>query len=114
MMETLTSQLTPQLTPLVAVIIAALATYASRFLGVLLSGRIQVEDPIFEWVTAVAYALLSGLVLRMILMPVGMLESVDLIVRAGGAVAALAVFFLSRQNLLLGILTGVLILVVFG
>lgn len=102
------------ITPLLAVLIAAAATYAPRALGVMLSGRIRVEDPIFEWVTAVAYALLSGLVIRMILIPIGTLESVDLAIRAGAAGVALAVFFLTRRNLLAGIAAGVLVMVVFS
>jgi len=100
------------LTPLAAIAIAAVATYASRFAGVIFSGRIRVEDPIFEWVTAVAYALLAGLVARMILLPIGTLEEVALAVRAAAAVAGLAVFFLTRRNLLAGIGAGVLVLVI--
>ena len=107
-------QMNPNLTPLAAILIAAAATYAPRFIGVLLAGRIRVEDPIFEWVTAIAYALLSGLVMRMILMPVGTLEAVDLAVRIGAAGVALAVFFISRQNLFFGIISGVLVLVALG
>jgi len=99
-----------EMTPVLAVLIAAVATYASRFIGVLFSGRIRVEDPVFEWVTAVAYALLAGLVVRMILIPIGTLESVDVTVRAGAGLVALVVFFVTRRNLLLGVLAGVLTL----
>lgn len=110
----MTDMSTIPMTPVIAVLIAAVATYASRFLGVLFSGRIRVEDPIFEWVTAVAYALLAGLVVRMILIPIGTLEGVDLAVRAGAALVALGVFFVTRRNLLLGVLAGVLTLAVFA
>lgn len=90
---------------------AALATYAWRFVGVLLSGRIDPEGPLFRWISAVAYALLAGLIARMILLPVGPLSGTDLGARIGGAAAALAAYYLFRRNLFAGVLAGAAALV---
>ena len=45
---------------------AALVTYASRGFGVLLSGRLNTDGPLFRWVSAVAYALLAALIARLL------------------------------------------------
>lgn len=94
------------LSPLLVLVIAALVTYAWRGLGVLLSGRIDPEGPAFEWVGCVAYALLAGLIARMIVLPIGPLEATALGARLAAAAAALAIFFLSRKNLGLGVAAG--------
>lgn len=95
----------------VMLLMAALATYAWRFAGVLLSGRIDPEGQIFRWASAVAYALLAGLIARMILLPIGPLTSTHLIDRFGGTLAALLAYFLFRRSLLAGVLSGAIVLV---
>lgn len=99
-----------------AVLGAALVTYASRGLGVLFAGRIDPASPLFDWVGCVAYALLAGLIARMILLPIGPLADVPLAVRLSAAGIALAIFFLTRRSLLLGLAAGVgaLLLMVAG
>lgn len=46
--------------------VAAVVTYMWRALGVALAGRVAPDSKVLEWVTCVAYALLAGLVARMI------------------------------------------------
>ncbi len=87
-------------------VLAAAATYASRLLGVVLAGRIAASGPLLEWVACVAYALLAGLVSRMLLMPIGPLTVTEWPERVVAVVAALAVFFVTRRNVLLGVLAG--------
>ena len=57
------------------------ATYLWRGLGVLLSGRINVETEFFKWVTCVTYAMVAALVVRIIILPVGLLEELPLAIR---------------------------------
>ncbi|HYC02850.1 MAG TPA: AzlD domain-containing protein [Azospirillaceae bacterium] len=97
-------------------LLACLATYLSRGLGVLFAERIDPEGPTFRWVGCVAYAMLAGLVARMILMPIGPLAQVDLATRSSAAVAAAAIYLLSRRNLLAGLAAGmgVLFLMIRG
>jgi len=92
--------------PFAVMTVAALATYLWRALGVALSGRIDPEGPVFEWVACVTYALLAGLIARMIVLPVGPLAETALGARLAAAVIALAIFFLTRRNLGLGVAAG--------
>lgn len=93
--------------PFAVMVAGAAATYVWRAAGVALSGRIDPQGPVFEWVACVAYALLTALIARMILLPSGPLAetpSLDRIVAAG---IAAAVFFVSRRNMLLGVGAGI-------
>lgn len=91
---------------LAALALAAGATYVWRAAGVFAAGWIRVDGAVFSWITYVAYGLLSALVARMIVMPVGSLHTIPLIVRLGCAAVALAVFFLTRRNIAGGVATG--------
>src|SRR3546814_9582946 len=46
--------------PYILVIVGGLATYFWRALGVALSGRIDADSRLFEWVACVAYAMLRS------------------------------------------------------
>ncbi|KPK03993.1 MAG: hypothetical protein AMJ64_14605 [Betaproteobacteria bacterium SG8_39] len=93
---------------LMALVIAcALATYVWRALGAAISGRVRAEGPLFTWLGCVAYAMLAGLVARIVIMPLGTLEATALWQRLGAAAIALVVYFLlTRKNLFVGVLTG--------
>jgi branched-subunit amino acid transport protein len=54
-------------------------TYLWRGLGVLLSGRINPQSAIFEWVSCVAYALVAGLIARIIVAPSGLMAQTALL-----------------------------------
>jgi branched-subunit amino acid transport protein len=99
--------------PWALIALAAAATYVWRWLGVLLAGRIDPASARFEWAGCVAYALLAGLIARMILLPFGPLAETPMADRIGAAVIALALFFLSRRNLLVGVAAGAGALVLF-
>lgn len=90
------------------VIGAAFGTYVWRGLGVALSGRINVESGLFSWIACVAYAMVAGLISRMLLMPTGLLTETVLFDRLAACALALAVYRLSRRNLLFGVGAGVL------
>jgi branched-subunit amino acid transport protein len=55
--------------------------------------------------------MLAGLIARMIVLPLGALASTPLSERLLAAGCALAVFLLSRRNMLLGVLSGAAALV---
>lgn len=93
---------------------AALGTYACRGLGVLLSGRIGVDSELFRWVACVAYAMIAGLVARIIIMPAGIMADTTLPDRLLACVLGLAVYRLSRHNLLAGVASGALVLIGTG
>ena len=84
----------------------AAVTYAARALGVALSGRIDPGGAVFRWVGCVAYALLAGLVARMILLPVGPLQATEPWHRVVAALAALAAFHAARRSVPVGVAVG--------
>ena len=86
--------------------VAAIVTYLWRGLGVALAGRVAPDSRVLDWVTCVAYALLAGLVARMILVPVGPLASVDLWMRLAAVVAAVGCYLAVGRRLLPGVLAG--------
>lgn len=86
--------------------LAALASYASRALGTVLSGRIRADSPVIEWITAITYALMAGLVARMIILPLGALAATPDWIRLAAAAICLAVFFGARKNVGLSVLAG--------
>ncbi len=91
--------------------VCAAATYAWRGLGVLISGRLDAESEVFAWVSCVAYAIIAGLVARMLLLPTGALAEASLLERAGGSAAALVGYFwLTRRNLFAGVAAGAIAL----
>lgn len=86
-------------------------TYLWRGLGVVFASRIDPDGPVFQWITCVSYAMLSGLIARMVFLPVGPLTEAPLIYRLAGIAAGLTVFFLSRRRVLPGVGAGLLVFV---
>lgn len=96
--------------PWLAITLAALASYASRALGAQLSGRIRADSPVIEWITAVTYALMAGLVARMIALPIGALAATPDWQRYAAAGVCLGVFFATRRNVGWAVFAGSLTL----
>lgn len=84
-----------------------LGTYLWRGVGVLLSGRISVNSEVFSWIACVAYAMVAGLVSRIVVMPSGMLADTALGERLVACGIALAAYYLCRRNILVGVGAGV-------
>ena len=88
-------------------VVCGLATYLWRGPGVLISAGIDPRSRGFTWISCVAYAIIAGLVSRMLVMPTGVLAETTLFERAAGSAAALGVFFwATRRNLFAGVLAG--------
>lgn len=83
-----------------------IVTFAWRALGVLLSGRIDPESRAMRWVACVAYALLAGLIARLIVLPQGMLAETAPGARLAAAAAALIAYRLARGGILSGVAAG--------
>jgi branched-subunit amino acid transport protein len=83
------------------------ATYLWRGPGVLISAGIKPDSKAFTWVSCVAYAIIAGVVSRMLVMPTGALAETTLVERAIGSAAALgAYFWLTQRNLFVGVAAG--------
>ncbi len=93
---------------------AGVATYFWRALGVLLTGRVATDSDIFNWISCVAYAMVAGLIMRIVVMPGGVLASSLLIHRLLACGVALAAYRACRRNLLAGVGTGAVVLIVLN
>lgn len=102
-------------TPWLALIGASVGTYVCRAVGVLLSDQINQESEIFRWLSAVTYAMVAALTVRMVLLPVGVLSQVPTLVRIGVCVMSLAVM-VSRpeRRMVPALLTGSLLIMTYG
>jgi len=81
-----------------AILATSLATYISRFLGVLTSKKIKQNSKIFRWFNCLAYSTLSALLARIIIFPAGALSEVDYLVRFIVVFICLIVFVISKKN----------------
>ncbi len=81
-----------------AILATSLATYISRFLGVLTSKKIKQNSKIFRWFNCLAYSTLSALLARIIIFPAGALAEVDYLARFIVVFICLMVFIISKKN----------------
>ncbi len=90
-------------------IIAAgtLPNYIWRFFGVIFAARLDEDSPVLRWVNAVATALIAALVARILISPAGALADTALTSRLLGMAAGIGVFWLSRRNLGLAMMSAV-------
>ena len=81
-----------------SIIVTALATYLSRFLGVLSSVRIKETSKVFRWFNCLAYATLAALIARTIIFPVGVLSETSYLSRFLVVLFSVGIFFISKKN----------------
>jgi len=86
---------------ILAIIVTSLATFLSRFLGALTSEKVSVKSKVFQWFNCVAYSILAALLGRMIIFPAGVLADSDLIIRLIVLITCVAIFILTKKNLVL-------------
>ena len=95
---------------ILAIIVTSVATFISRFLGALTSEKVKAKSKTFEWFNHVAYSTLAALVARMVIFPAGVLADADLIIRMIVLVICVAIFILTKKNLVIPtILSGILL-----
>jgi branched-subunit amino acid transport protein len=87
--------------------ICGLATYLWRGPAVLIAAGVNPKGEVFAWISCVAYAIIAGLVSRMLIQPTGALAETTALERALGSALALAVYFrLTNRNLFAGVIAG--------
>tara|TARA_Y100000816_G_scaffold287435_1_gene270162 strand:- start:563 stop:886 length:324 start_codon:yes stop_codon:yes gene_type:complete len=84
---------------ILVILVTSLATFLSRFLGVITSENIKENSKIFRWFNCLAYSTLAALIARIVIFPSGNLSDVDLIVRIFVVFLSILLFFLTRKNL---------------
>ena len=88
------------------VLACGLATFLWRFLGVLVARRIDADGALVRWITCVSYAMVAGLIFRMLVMPESELAEVSLAQRVGAVAIAFGAYFLFRRRLVAGVVAG--------
>ena len=83
---------------LLSIIVTSLATYISRFLGVLSSVRINETSKLFRWFNSLAYATLAAVIARTIIFPVGVLVDASYLSRLLVVLLSLGIFFITKKN----------------
>ena len=81
-----------------AILVTSLATFLSRFLGVLSSEGIKETSKIFRWFNCLAYATLAALIARTIIFPAGMLVDTSYLSRSVVVLISIFIFFVTKKN----------------
>jgi len=98
-----------------ALIAASLGTYICRAIGVKLSGQVNKDSEFFRWLSAVTYAMVAALTIRLIFLPIGLLSTVPLYLRVLVCLLALGVMISNpSRRLVPALLTGTLLMVTIG
>tara|TARA_Y100000741_G_scaffold67512_1_gene48783 strand:- start:541 stop:864 length:324 start_codon:yes stop_codon:yes gene_type:complete len=99
---------------LIVIIVTSIATYLSRFLGVLSSEKIKETSKIFRWFNCLAYSTLAALIARIVIFPSGTLNEVDYLIRFIVIIISIVIFYLTKKNLVYPTLFSAIILSLFS
>jgi len=93
-----------------AILVTSLATFSSRFLGVITSKNIKENSKIFRWFNCLAYSTLAALIGRIIIFPSGVLSEVDYLIRFIVIISSIFIFYLTKKNLVYPTILSAIIL----
>ncbi len=94
---------------------ACIGTYLCRAIGVMLAGKINQDSEIFRWLSAVTYAMVAALTVRLIMLPIGLLDTVPLWIRILICVISVSIMLSKpQQRLVPALLIGTLLMVSYG
>jgi len=95
---------------IIVIIVTSLATYLSRFLGVISAEKIKENSKMFRWFNCLAYSTLAALIARIVIFPSGSLSEIDYLIRFIVVILSVAVFYLTKKNLVYPTLFSAIIL----
>ena len=82
-----------------AIIVTSIATYSSRFFGMLTSEKINENSKIYRWFNCLAYSTLAALIARVLIFPNGVLEETSYLIRIIVIFVSILIFYLTKKNL---------------
>ncbi|MEQ8443793.1 MAG: AzlD domain-containing protein [Alphaproteobacteria bacterium] len=91
----------------IAVALGWFATFMWRVLGVTIETRVRQDSPLFVWIGCVAYAMVAGLMARVMLMPGGDMDLSAMGWRLAAFLVGLAVWYWRGKSVPFGLLAGV-------
>ncbi len=97
-----------------AILVTSLATFSSRFLGVVTSEKIKEDSKVFRWFNCLAYSTLAALIARIIIFPSGALSEVDYFVRFIVIISSILIFYLTKKNLVYPTIFSAIILAIIN
>ena len=83
---------------LIIIVVTSLATYLSRFLGVVSAEKIKETSKIFRWFNCLAYSTLAALIAKIVIFPSGNLSEVDYFLRFLVIISSILVFFFNKKK----------------
>ena len=89
-----------------AVGLAAVGTFVWRLAGVLLASKIPAQSPVMDWVNTMAYSMVAGVLMLMLVHPTGILAASGLDDRLLGLFTGVGTMMLTKRiipSLLCGI-----------
>lgn len=99
---------------ILVIIVTSMATYLSRFLGVISAEKIKETSKMFRWFNCLAYSTLAALIARIVIFPSGSLSEVDYLIRFLVVVLSVVVFYFTKKNLVYPTLFSAIILSLFS
>lgn len=81
-------------------------TFIWRALGAAIAAHINPDSAIFQWVSCVAYAMLAGLIARILILPIGILAETPTLDRVIAMAAGFALFFAFRRHVFAGAMSA--------
>jgi Branched-chain amino acid transport protein (AzlD). len=97
-----------------AIIVTSIATYSSRFLGVISSEKIKETSKIFIWFNCLAYSTLAALIARVVIFPYGILSETDHLIRLIVLFISILIFYLTKRNLVYPTVFSAIILIILS
>ena len=91
----------------IAVALGFVGTFMWRVLGVAIETKVRQDSPLFIWIGCVAYAMVAGLMARVMLMPGGDMTLEPIGWRLAAFAVGLAVWYWRDKSVPLGLLAGV-------
>ena len=97
-----------------AIVVTSLATYSSRFLGMLTSLKINEKSKIYKWFNCLAYSSLAALISRVLIFPNGVLMDTNYLIRAVVILIAILIYYVTKKNLVYPTVFSAIILAIIN
>ena len=97
-----------------AIVFTSLATYSSRFLGMLTSLKINEKSKIYKWFNCLAYSSLAALISRVLIFPNGVLMDTNYLIRAIVILIAILIYYVTKKNLVYPTVFSAIILAIIN
>jgi len=99
---------------ILVIVVTSIATFASRFLGILTAENISDKSKLFDWFNYVAYSILAALIARMVIFPAGALLESTFLIRILVISISIVIFLYSKKNLVLPAVLSFILLTFFS